>query len=173
MSARGARELRGSYVPSASMVLTADRKAGTMKLTSPLTIGARLLPAVEIGEGLDRSTISLELVGRDRDDRITTRLYIDQNGRELYAGEGPSSGCSAYPDAHEDASEAARGLMGATLSFLGAEVERYTYAGNGTREPSEPYLFGEDVAAWSYLNSSEIECLAFELNEGTSWESER
>lgn len=121
-----------------------------MKLSSPFSIGSRLLPSLAIGDG----AISLEYIG-ESSGRMTFRWYIDIPAGQFSAADLKSGmqGCSTQE------------MFGTLLSFLGAAAESYAY-GMRTGNPGENAdLFPAPVVEWAYQHSDEIGMVQSEIED--------
>ncbi len=130
-----------------------------MTLREPFSIDARLLPALTVGAGAERGTLSLEHVGYD-DGRAVYKWYADVPAGEFSAAD-LKSGVGRTPPLQE--------MFGALLSFLAAAAEAYGYwTRNGMREGDEPEsvdLFPRPVVEWAYGHADELSWLALDVEE--------
>lgn len=113
-----------------------------MILNPPFSIGARLLPAIKIGNG----TISMEYDGQTSDGRIRYRYHIDLpdfewSRNDLRSGVGSGNLQQGFSS---------------LLSFLSAAAESYSRHG---MEGENAEMFPEKVCEWAEQNSDEL-CLA-------------
>jgi len=130
-------------------------------LTSPLVIGPRLMPALLVAQGTDTyGTISGEIDSYDGE-RFVLRYVIDTSGHVFERADVRSAVC--YPDS-VNPSDVLRSMMGALVSFLGAEAEAYAGSGNmGANEPADGWMFSPEIAEWAYLNADELSMLRDEI----------
>jgi hypothetical protein len=126
-------------------------------LTSPLVIGPRLMPAVIVALDTETyGTISAEIDHHDGE-RYVLHYVIDTSG-ETFEGTDLRSGACRFVDGDHDAQ--LRSMVGALLSFLGAEADRYgAWMDSGDATPAGGWSFGEGIAEWAYLNSDELTLL--------------
>jgi hypothetical protein len=131
----------------------------TYELTSPLSIGPRLMPSIAIDPGSETGgRISAEISGYDEGPRARISYFIDFPGGEYYGNDIRLS--PLYID-YTPGVIVREGI--ATLcGFLMAEAEAYQ-ATMGAREPADGWLFSAEVAAWAYLNSDELAMAELEL----------
>lgn len=122
-----------------------------MTLNSPFIITPRLLPGVQVGDGL----ISIEYARSDRDGRTVYRYHIDIPGHE-YSGTDLRSGCQG--GSLQDGMES-------LLTFMGACGESYRYAMRTGRQGENTDLFPPAIAEWCYRHSDELSMLALEIEE--------
>jgi hypothetical protein len=119
---------------------------GEFAIPPPLFVSPRLMVAVQVFAEV--GTIHLEIAGRNIEGRITTRCVVEDNdGRELYVGDGPSSACGAEPDYLE--------LMRSTISFIAHDGEGYRRT-MSTEPPEDGWGFNGAVAEWAYMNDNEL-----------------
>jgi hypothetical protein len=122
-----------------------------MKLSHPLIITPRLLAGVRV----DKSFISIEIIGRDPDGRHQYRYHIDTPENE-HTGEDLRSGCQG--GSIQDGLES-------LLAFLSAAAESYSYTMRTGETGDCSDLFPSWVSEWAYENLTELEMLSCELEE--------
>ncbi len=119
-----------------------------MELTSPIIITPRLMPGVQIGDGI----VSIEYKDITHDGRMEYQWYVDigvleVSSDDLCSGVGGGSlqeGLESF------------------LAFLGAFAESWQYAGENGENSN---LFPATLAEWAMQNSDEIGMLQIELDE--------
>ena len=131
-----------------------------MKLDSPLTISARLLPAVKIAD----CTISLEFHDYSADNRCTLATHYDRPGKKSYTEIALSTGVG-----EEWNDETVRKSFCALLGFLSAVVESREYRErqgkrrNVSADTAET-LFPPFIVRYFSEHSSELESVSIELS---------
>lgn len=128
-----------------------------MRLAPPLSIGSRLMAAVEVGD--DGSALHIEPLHRDHEDRVVWRYIIEDGNRsELLEDTDLRSGSGAEVDAHE--------AMTTLVTFLGvaAEAHRWSLAGESSEHAD---LFPPDVMAWAGDHENDLAALASDLEAPT------
>jgi hypothetical protein len=123
----------------------------TYELTTPLSIGPRLMPSLAIDPGSETGgRISAEIIGYEGL-RARVSYFIDFPGGEYYGNDVRLS--PMYTD--YTSGEIVREGIAVLCSFLTAEAEAYQ-ATMGAREPADGWRFSAEVAEWAYLNSDEL-----------------
>lgn len=126
-----------------------------MHLGPPLFIGPRLMAATAVGD--DGSTLHIEPLHRDHEDRVVWRYIIeDANRNELFADTDLRSGSGAEVDPHE-----AMTTLVTSLS-VAADAHRWSLAGETTEHAD---LFPPDVMTWAGDHENDLEALACDLEE--------
>ena len=126
----------------------------TLTLRPPLHIGARLMPAVRVG---DSSTIHILPTRRDPDGRVVWRYIIEDHNRHvLDDATDLRSGTGDDIDPHK--------AMATLLGFLTAAAEAYRHTISG-QDSDNSDLFPPDVCEWAYQHDDELAALALELTE--------
>ncbi len=119
-----------------------------MTLHEPFIIGARLMPALQIGG----ATVSLEVHGY-RGGRTRYRGYVDMPDGSEHVIDDLSG--------HGDLQAGFESL----LTFLGAAAESYSSRMRTGRAGENEELFAPAVVEWAYQNADEISMLALEMEE--------
>ena len=122
-----------------------------MILHEPFKIGARLLPALQIGDGW----ISMEWGGFSSDHRAIGKYYIDIPAGE-YTGSDLKSGVGGG---------SLQSMFASLLSFLGAAAESYGFEMRTKMSGENTDLFPRPVVEWAHRNSDEIGILEREIEE--------
>lgn len=129
-----------------------------MQIKQPLCITSRLLPGIEIGEGV----ISIEYASHTVDGRQRYQWYVDLNrpfdpewekefqGDDLKSGVGGGS-----------LQEGLESLLG----FLNAFAEAREYEDRTGRVSEHSELFPAGLVSWAVANTDEFSLLANELQE--------
>ncbi len=123
-----------------------------MKLSSPFTIGSRLLPCVVVGG----AAISLDHDGITSDGRDRYRWYIDlADGSEFSENDLKSGvqGCTTQE------------MFGTLLAFLGAAAESYRYFISTGRAGENMDLFPPPVVEWAASCADELSIAELEIEE--------
>lgn len=124
----------------------------TLRLAPPLSISARLMPAVRF----DNFTVSL--------DPADWSYWIDFHGDA--AGVAEIHGTDFHPVSFEtDPDALVRDVMGSLLTFLDAYAEAIEYQQREGRSSENADLFPERLAEWALAEHDEIVGAAWELNE--------
>jgi len=122
-----------------------------MKLNDPFKIGARLLPALQIGD----SWLSMEWAGFSEDRRAICKYHID-TPQWSYTGDDLKSGVGGG---------SLQDMFAGLLSFLGACAESRAYQTRTGRAGENADLFPDYVGEWAEMHSDELSMLACELEE--------
>jgi hypothetical protein len=125
-----------------------------MKLYPPLSISARLLPAVHF----NTFTVSL--------DPSTWEYFIDFHGEASGTVEIVGSDFSPGLFMASDGDTAIREAMGTLLSFVEAFAESVDYAQRTGENGENADLFPERFAQWAAMELDEISMTRFDLEEG-------
>jgi hypothetical protein len=122
---------------------------------SPMLIGARLMPAVNVTDA--GSTIHITPTGREHDGRVVWRYIIEDSHRHVL-----DDATDLRSGTGDDIDP--RKAMATLLGFLGAAAEAYRHTMNGqTSENAD--LFPPEVTEWAYEHDDELAALALELAE--------
>jgi len=117
-----------------------------MQLHQPFIIGARLLPALQIGDGF---------------------LSYDKGKFIL---DGPF-GEHVITDFRPGAGAGLESQFSAVLSFLSAAADSYRYRGLDwpkVGEDDNATLFPQAVVEWAYQNVDDIDCLSLDISESST-----
>jgi hypothetical protein len=120
----------------------------------PLHIGARLMPALRVG---DSSTIHVTPTHRDPDGRVLWRYIIEDRDRHVL---DEATDLRSGPGDDLDPNQAMVTLLG----FLSAAAEAYRHTLNGGHSDNAD-LFPPDVTEWAYQHDDELAALALEIAE--------
>lgn len=122
-----------------------------MRLTAPLIIGPRLLPAVKLGDADTGGIVSL--------DPSDLTWYIDPFDPDTEEASGGEFNVPRFTWQTDE--EWVRVAMRSLLNFLStfADAHHPTWGGGEHRD-----LFPEHLGEWAYLNHDEIEMAAEELS---------
>lgn len=133
-----------------------------MVLSSPLSISARLLPAVVIAG----ATVSLDFTGGR-----SVKWFIDlPDGSEFSGSDFQAPACLR----NESEESFVRRTFGAFLGFMAAAGESFNYAerkGNDGMTGENASLFPRPVTEFCAANSDELGTLSFDLENEENNES--
>lgn len=122
-------------------------------------ISSRLMAAIKME---DVGTLHMLAIRRDEENRLVFHTVIeDYLGRVLYDDEGKDENAPIRSMASDPIFY--RGHFGSLLSFLLSDAEAYAHH-MGMTQPDDPYIFGEEIAAWAYSHDQSLTFLDMDIN---------